>query len=686
MKLFNKVLAVLVSMNFLFSSIAFGTGTSKLEPVYLANVVRYMPTTEKVKLEQVNKHCATSLDMSLADNFLECYALLKNVENNKKSTVNSYENYELIHRAFSFNGKLHVLTKNVTELDYFENNFSDFKCLVKPVNFFCDGREISKYVVFLPRSRALSTEIVQKHKDLNPNDLLLNLEKFEIWLFESGYILPENRDIYDGKSVICMREFFSLDKPAIIKDSEKYNSLKRELLADLYYLPPEFNPYDFAVHAFDIVKYSQNPDEVALPRYDMVNKVTWYINLRLADLATDYKCLLDTLAGYAERYQFINSNWNNKYSEIRSLISDMGPLTFEPNYTLANLPGGHTQCEHIRNLLTQADKRLLPPTRSGFFDRLLPDELNGLYNLLCDNDYYWLVPGKDFASFRTAFERLARYETPEGRILPGEPLTCFPKFDIQYLLESFLDKLYSDAEKSEFKKYDLYSGAVRACACLHNRMTIAQTVDTLCCNFYTIFSADKLKSTVYLLLKADCPIDKLEKIEEVIIKTIKRRDRQVAKKIFKDAKNRTGDFEGVEPWPKKNITWSSGVSSVKKSETKFKQVETSDFEGVEPWSKKNITWSSGVSSVKKSETKFKQVETSTNSGRLLQNSDIRNSSTGLFQNITKVILGTASLCFVGNLAYNNDVEKYKNTSKTKNIPKHKNNKNINKKILRNNNS
>jgi len=305
----------------------------------------------------------------------------------------------------------------------------------------------------------------------------------------------------------------------------------------------------------------------------------------------------------------------------------MGPLTFEPNYTLATLTG-HTKSEQLRNLLTQANKRLLPPTRSGFFKRLLPDGLNGLHNLLCDNDNYWLVPGEDFASFRTAFERLARYETPEGRILPGEPLTCFPKFDIQYLLESFLDKLYSDAEESEFKKYDLNSKAVRACACLHNGMNIAQTVNPLWCNFYTIFSADKLKSTVYLLLKADCPLDKLEKIEEVIIKTIKRRDRQVAKKIFKDAKNRTGDFEGVEPWPKKNITWSSGVSSVKKSETKFKQ-------------------------------------------------------TGLFQN--KVLLGTASLGFVGALVYNG-VKKYKNTSKTKNIFKNKNNKNINKKILRNNNS
>jgi len=102
MKSSKKMLAILVSMNFLFSSIAFGTGTSKLEPVYLANVAQYMPMTEKVKLEQVNKHCAESLDIGRAYDFLRCYILLNTLPKDKynQPILSDYNDFKIVDKAF----------------------------------------------------------------------------------------------------------------------------------------------------------------------------------------------------------------------------------------------------------------------------------------------------------------------------------------------------------------------------------------------------------------------------------------------------------------------------------------------------------------------------------------------------------------------------------------------------------
>lgn len=110
MKLSKKIISVLLSTSYMFTSIVFAdepeetpkTGTTKLEPVYLTNVAQYMPMTEKIKLEQVNKNCADALKMGYADDFLYVYILLNTLPKNKYKypILSSYSDFKVADRAF----------------------------------------------------------------------------------------------------------------------------------------------------------------------------------------------------------------------------------------------------------------------------------------------------------------------------------------------------------------------------------------------------------------------------------------------------------------------------------------------------------------------------------------------------------------------------------------------------------
>ena len=160
MKLFKKLLAVLVSMNFLFSSIAFGTGTSKLDPFHLNIVAQYMPKTEKVKLKQVNKHCAEGLKMGYAYDFLMCYILLNTLPKDKYNhpILSNYNDFKIVDKAFK-NSIAYYSFKPGTEITDIPEKY---KALCKIVDNKLRG-------IIFPRAYNLSTEDITALEELYNN-------------------------------------------------------------------------------------------------------------------------------------------------------------------------------------------------------------------------------------------------------------------------------------------------------------------------------------------------------------------------------------------------------------------------------------------------------------------------------------------------------------------------------------
>ncbi|MBP3320545.1 MAG: hypothetical protein J6K87_02765, partial [Clostridia bacterium] len=131
MKLSKKIISVLLSTSYMFTSIVFAdgpeetpkTGTTKLEKMFLTNVAQYMPMKDKIKLEQVNKFCADSLKMGYADDFLYVYILLNASvdESGHRKLVSSYD-FGIAAKAFK-NSIRHCCFKETAEVSTISDEF-----------------------------------------------------------------------------------------------------------------------------------------------------------------------------------------------------------------------------------------------------------------------------------------------------------------------------------------------------------------------------------------------------------------------------------------------------------------------------------------------------------------------------------------------------------------------------------